>query len=324
MIDRNDALAAAFMIGATALGLSTQLPARGLHSTLRDADDANLLPPPQHTVVLSLGYRAALADLIWAQTLVLNGIRLQERRRFDANIALVDTINELDPTWRDPYRLVDTLVTMQTKAASLDQLRETRRILERGVRERPYDAGLWLVLGQFVGWIVPASYFGDEQRNEANEWREQGAEYLARAAELGSYDPNLQWQTLGAQRLFANMGQLRRAAEMYLSILATTDDPELRAELERRLDALGQQQVLGEDEERVTAYRARRASFEQLVRSHLPGTNGTRARLLGVPVDIARCAGGSRALDAASERCHASWQDWSSALPFGQPNSQPE
>jgi hypothetical protein len=297
-------------VSSAAAALRAQLPARELHATLRDGEDANLLPPPPHMVVLSLGYRAALADLLWARTLILNGTRLQERRRFDGNVPLLDIINELDPTWRDPYRLADTLVTLQVKTAPLDQVRAVRRVLERGVRERPYDAGLWLVLGQFVGWIAPPAYFEDRPE-EADAWRRAGAGYMARAAELGAADPSIQWQVIGAQRLFADLGQAERGVEMLLSMLATTDDPELRAELEARLDAQLKRRKLGQEERRVTEYRARRDAFERLAREHYPGANGVRSRLLGFPTDRAACAGDSVGRTASGKACASSWRDWS-------------
>ena len=58
---------------------------------LKTTRDVYTLPAPTQTVVLSLGYRAALADLINAHVLVSYGLHFQEKRLFET----VDRYHEL-------------------------------------------------------------------------------------------------------------------------------------------------------------------------------------------------------------------------------------
>jgi hypothetical protein len=50
---------------------------------LRATNDVYALPDPERVVVASLGYRSALADLIWGNLHVSYGRHFQEKRRFE-------------------------------------------------------------------------------------------------------------------------------------------------------------------------------------------------------------------------------------------------
>lgn len=310
---RADWISAGIAIAALMLAVVSQLPGRAEHAEIKETTETYLLPPPKQLAVMSMGYRAAVADVLWANVLVTQGLRMGERRRFDLAIEYVDAINELDPKWRDPYRMVDSLVTLQVKAAPLDQVYAVRRILERGVKERPTDAELWLVLGYFVQSIVPNSYLEDDPE-EAEKWRREGAEYLFRAAELAPADANIAWQSLGGARVFSEMGRFDRAIEMYNTILATTEDPALRARIETQLLELQRQQ-------RVTGAqlygRARRRAFENLMIEHYPGVSVHQALIMGHPRSVGACAGGGQSVFGSKARCAKSWRRWEELDPSG-------
>ena len=65
---------------------------------------------------MSLGHRAALADVIYANVLVSYGLHFKEKRRFEFAGQYLDTINALDPTFSVPYRYADTLLILQPVA----------------------------------------------------------------------------------------------------------------------------------------------------------------------------------------------------------------
>jgi tetratricopeptide (TPR) repeat protein len=300
---KGDGVAWLAALAGLAIALTSQLPGRVRHEQVKETTETYLLPPPEHLVVMSLGYRSALADVLWANILVTQGLRLGERRRFDIAIEYLDAVNELDPKWREPYKLADSLVTLQAKATPLEQVRGVRRILERGVRERPNDAELWLILGQFTGQIAPGTYLDDVDPVEAQRWREEGSEYLARAAELAPPNSNIAWQAMGAGRVFANSGRLDRAIEMFSAILATTDDPELRERVEALLEKL-QRDTGGRRSGKRT-----RVSCSGTCSARLTGASRSKALLLGPGRDPAACAGGARS--RADERtCPPSWTSW--------------
>lgn len=300
-MNAGDRLGLVCAVVGIAVAVTSQIPGRARHTEVKETSDVYLLPPPEQLTVMSLGYRAAVADVLWANVLVTQGLRLGERRRFDVAIEYLDAINELDPKWRDPYKMTDSLVTLQAKATPMDQIRAVRRILERGVRERPTDAELWLILGQFTAQIVPGSYLYDDPV-EAKKWQQEGSEYLARAAELAPADSNIQWQAMGAARHFAIAGRLDRAIDMYSAILATTDDPELRAEIESLL-------ALAQREKGATERELHRRDFNRFVIDELPGLSVGKALLLGPSPDPAGCAGGARRR-VSDVDCAFDWETW--------------
>src|ERR1700690_2993990 len=79
----------------------------------RTKRDIYALPSPRQAVAFSLGYRSAMAELIFAHVLVESGLHIQEHRRFDTLGTYLETVVALDPQFSTPYRLADTLLTFQ-------------------------------------------------------------------------------------------------------------------------------------------------------------------------------------------------------------------
>ena len=122
-------------------------------NVVRTSDDY-LLPSTEQTLTASLGYRAALADLIYAHVLVSYGIHFQEKHNFEFVGNYLDTINALDPQFRDPYRYADTLLTIQPAPVTEASYEKAREILNRGLKVLPYDTELWNSAGQFLAYIA--------------------------------------------------------------------------------------------------------------------------------------------------------------------------
>ena len=286
---------------AAALGLVSSARAElgRVSARVRDGEDVYLLPPSHQLKVLSLGYDAALADVLWAHTLVTQGLHLTERRRFDNVTRLYGAINELAPDWRTPYLMADALITLQTVPVGFEEVAAARVILERGVKHRPLDAELWLNLGQFVTYTAPASHM-DDHPDLIPVWREQGLRYLERAAELGA-DSNIGWQALGGASRLLRAGNREAAIRYYSKQYAIAEDPELRSTIERRLTGL-----LGEREKgRVIA---RRKAFDALRDAEFRwlGSDEGALMLLG-PQLRAECVGGGN----TTPGCAATWREWS-------------
>jgi hypothetical protein len=268
---------------------------------VKETSDVYVLPPPEDVIRLSLGYRAALADYLWSHVLVAQGLRISDRRRFEHVAVFIETINALDPQFRDPYRMADTLITFQIGETPVEEVRRARKIMERGVEARPLDGELWLILGQFVGYIAPGSYLKDEA--ESQQWRQDGARMLARAAELGGGDANVSWQAIGGAGILTRAGERDAAIRFLQRTLSVTDDEELKAQLRRQLAALMGQQ----DAERLQQKDQR---FRDLWHHDLPFVNKTMVLLLGPPVDAA-CVGGANVHDP---RCALTWREWSARV----------
>jgi hypothetical protein len=170
----------------------------------RVAGDVYALPSPRQTVVASLGYRAALADLLYAKILVEQGLHFEEKRLFEFVGRYLETINELDPKFRSPYVFADTLLTMQPVPAPWEYYVVARRVLERGMKERPFDTELWLQAGQFMAYLAGG-------RTEDSKIRQEWS-----LSQRGENDAMLRW----LQRVIAVVDDenVRRLALGYLKL----------------------------------------------------------------------------------------------------------
>lgn len=280
---------------------------------IKETSEVYLLPPPRQLVVLSLGYRAALADILWAHLLVSQGLHSFERRRYDNLTLLIDAINELDPTFRDPYRMADALVTFNIGGGhpvTPEDVRKVRSIMERGVQNRPLDADMWLGLGEFVAFIAPGTYLTDP--DEQQRWRVDGARMLGRAAELSGDQANIAWQAIGGARFLGRAGEIDAEIRFLERIMATTDDAELRQKARAHLE-----RVFGARFDDLVAAKRRRERLELLNRleqgvwdlrhTDVPYVTRRRYMVFGPPREPARCAGPGHAFDP---QCALTWRDW--------------
>jgi hypothetical protein len=311
--DRRAALRTLGLVLAAALVIATvRGPLFARHAHLRETSDVYALPPPRELAVLSLGYRSALADLLWAHVLVSQGLRTGERRRFDNLVRLLDSINELEPTYREPYLLAEPLITFQASETPREEVLAARAIMERGVQNRPLDAELWLRLGQFVAVLAPGTYLTDPA--EQARWRVEGAEMLRRAAELAGDSSYIAWQAMGGAKYLSRSGQIRFLEQM----LAFTSDEELKDKAQAKLDRLvAEEKSLErdwEEERRVRQEIERAQLFRRLDEGifaarhgDLPHVTRMEYMLLGPPRDPAYCAGGAHAREPA---CAPSWRAW--------------
>lgn len=305
-------LLAALVVGAVQPVLSER------HQQVRVKHDVYFLPPPSQVATLSLGYKAALADALWAHVLVSQGLHTSEKRRFENLIRLYDVINELDPSWRMPYLLADALITFQGTTTPVSEVIKAREILERGVKHRPHDAEIWLNLGQFVAFVAPSSYLEDTHPELAATWRIEGARMLARAAELGAGSMSyVSWQAVGGAGILEKAGERDAAIRFVQRALAVTDDEELKEYLLQRLQHLVGERVLDE-------HRRREEAFLEAARRSAPFLSRQTILELGPPPAPWHCAGPGQ---HRQPRCAPSWRQWAelhdTAHKAGEPAASP-
>jgi len=270
------------------------------HGALRDVSDVYALPSPEQTVGVSLGYRAALADLIYANTLVGYGIRSQERRPFEFVGNYLDTVIALDPGLRETYYFADTLLTLQAVRPPVENYVKAREILERGLEQFPYDAELWLVAGQYVAYLAPSAFSDPEVQKE---WRTAGARLLARACEIGADDRVLSRKCIGAAKTLNRAGERQATIRFLERLLALSDDPSVRAKARVMLE-----RELGQELDATLSER--RSRFEATRRADLPFVAEDLYLLLGPPLAAPRCAGGR----GDPLGCAATWRGWVARL----------
>jgi hypothetical protein len=174
-------------------------------------------------------------------------------------------------------------------------VRLARAYLERGTRELPQDARVWLKYGQFIAFIAP-SFLKDP--NGTQLWRKEGAEAMERAVELGA-DPD---EAMAATSMLSRAGATREAIHYLENAYAFTEHPSMREIHEaigKRLEALSSISL------RDQADATERTIDERWARE-LPTVSRDHYLLLGPVTDPARCAGPYAFEEAA---CARSWQD---------------
>lgn len=259
--------------------------------------DVYALPSPEQTVVLSLGYRAALADLLLAHVLVSYGLHFQEKRRFEFVGDYLDTITTLDPTFRRPYLFADTLLTLQPVAPRWSDYERARALQQRGLEALPHDGELWTTVGQFWAYLAPSA---TNDPAVQQEWRLAGARTLARGCELIGGNENLPFHCITAAAIFTRAGEREATVAFLQKVLAISDDEEIR-----RIAIGHLQRVLGEGE--VERVNARFEVFRKRWGADLPFVRKDTLLIIGPAFDPSYCSGAG---STAAEACVTSWRDW--------------
>lgn len=280
---------AAACVGALRPGLSARYHEVSVQS------DVYALPSPEQTVVMSLGHRAALADLLYASVLVSYGVHFQERRRFEFVGNYLDTINALDPKFAAPYRFADTLLTMQPKAPRWQDFVKAREILERGMAERPTDGLLHTNAGLFLAYLAPGQA---PDAKTKTEFRMRGARALARACELIGDDKNMPFHCVVAADIYTRAGEREATIAFLRRFLAIADDEEVR-----RIALGNLRKVVGEAERDRLMKRTN--ALNEIWGDDLPFISKDALLVIGPPSPAGACAG-----KPGREGCASSWRDW--------------
>lgn len=263
---------------------------------LKPTSDVYALPSPEQLTVVSLGYRAALADLIFAHVLVWHGLHFQEKRRFEFAAEYLDAVTTLDPKFRDPYYFGDTLIAVQAGKPTREDYVRARRLLEKGMRELPDDTELWLSGGQFMAYVA-APWLEDPKERDA--WRLEGARRMARACELVGSNENIPYNCISAASVLSRSGERDALIRFLERILAVSDDEAIRqyalAKLRQVMDAHGMEQL-----------ERRAQSLREAWKADLGYVSLTSALVVGPAFEPAACAGSNR----EKPECASTWAAW--------------
>jgi hypothetical protein len=282
-------LGAAFGVAWTQPRLAAKFAA------LRETSDTYAAPPPEQAIVLSLGYRAALADLIYAHLLVSYGLHFQERRRFEHVGQYLDLVTALDPKFAQPYLYADTLLTLQPVAARQEDYVKAKDILLQGTRELPFHQRLWFTAGQYLAYLAPPHI---EDEAEREQFRALGARLLSRACELVTDNTSIPYHCIAAAGLLNRSGEREALIQMLTRTLAVNDDEEIR---QRALAALSR--WVGEQQ--MELQQRRLQTFQRAWREDLPHISKEKLLLLGPKIDVAACVGLAQEQRA---ECQPSWR----------------
>jgi hypothetical protein len=243
--------------------------------TRRLSDEATL-PSPTAARLLSLGHREWAADLLWINALVYYGDTLatHQQQRFLQRYA--DTIEAVDPRFRQAYLWSATVSIYNARAIRRDSVDAAIRHLERGLREFPGDGEMLEHLGHAYLYELPRLLDDPVERAEAQR---RGAEYQRRAAAAGAGPP---WLALSAAAALEQAGLADRAIEHLRGIYLRTEDPQMRATIEARIE-----QITRERGTRDPAFEAERRIEDERRRS-FPYVPLQLYLFVGPPVDGVR------------------------------------
>lgn len=192
-------------------------------------EDVYYLPSPAALQVLSLGYRRALADLIWMRAQIYVGDELAERGGADHIFHYTEAMLAVDPDFRRVYRWIGVTGVYRSRDSTVAEVERAIAIMERGIERFPDDPKLVWDLGATIAFdLVPRM----EPSEERAEYERRGAELLQEAARRGEGPPWLVFSTIAQlSRLGENQRAIEHLQEMYL----LADDPTLRAQIEAEL-----------------------------------------------------------------------------------------
>jgi tetratricopeptide (TPR) repeat protein len=294
----NGVAGVAVLLAATLGVAATQPRLASTLRTIKEHDDVYAFPPPAELRAATLGWEAAAVDLLWAKLLVEYGVHWSERREFNDTPKYVDAILELEPTYLPVYRFVDTMLAYRPLQGTEDDVRKARAYLERGTRELPDDAKIWMQYGQFVAFIAP-SFLHDEA--DRRVWRRDGAVAMGRAVELGA-DAD---RAIAAANLLTRAGETQAAIRYLARAYALTEDPGMQEVHDRSGTLLGSCEVRAQRD----AADADASAISERWQRDLPFLSRGHYVLLGPSPDAAGCAG------VSAEASPACARDWPSALP---------
>jgi hypothetical protein len=229
------------LVQVLALGLSLMLVSfsrpqvAGMYKTLGTDSDIYAIPREDQLLLLSLGYRAAMADLLFGRTMVQAGVHFSERRVFHHLDAYLKGIIALDPKYLDVYVYADTLLNLSTVVMPPENLRIARDIQERGLKEFPHEPQLWLSVGQFIAYLAPQRLPENEDKRE---WRLAGARIIEHACDIWSKREVLPDVCMSSATLFSKEGETAAAMRSLERLITIADDERVRARAMEKLRKL--------------------------------------------------------------------------------------
>jgi len=200
--------------------------------TTETYEDIYYLPPPAWLPVFSLGYREALADLIWMRALVYFGEEFRERGAGRHVFDYGEAILALDPDFRRVYRWIGMAGIYRPNAVSVADTRRAVGFLERGVARFPNDGELAWDLGATEMYeLVPMLPAGPEK----DALKLQAATHMMTAARLGAGPA---WLVLANATQLERLGKMEQAARHLEEMYGSVQDPDLRSQIATQIAAI--------------------------------------------------------------------------------------
>ncbi|HWB78366.1 MAG TPA: hypothetical protein VG755_25545 [Nannocystaceae bacterium] len=223
------------VLGALALGVLAHVAHAGTLARRKEVPaelDVLYVPPPGQLAPMAVGYREALADLIWVRALIYSGSQLGSAQ-VDAVGRYVDAITGLSPRFRRAYLWGGiTVVYGGQSSVTREMVDRAIGIYRAGMREFPESHELLYPFGMLLLTQSPSTPgYSDEERKAM---REEGIELIRRAAAFGA-DPLVRQY---AATLVSEQGDQALTIQFLESQLAQAEDEDHRRMLRSKLSRL--------------------------------------------------------------------------------------
>lgn len=224
------------LIALVALALASDALRASAHERYQSAqryEDVYYLPPADWLPVLSLGWDEAAADLLWMRALVYFGQEFEHAGDVEHVFDYADAIVALDPHFLAAYRWMGMAGLYRPQAITVEDLERSVAFMERGAERFPNDGELAWNLGAALAFELPP-LLGDDP-DGIREARARGLPYLMKATRLGAAP---EWSALSNATLLLRIGRRAQAIQHLTQMKALVEDPETRARIEARIQAL--------------------------------------------------------------------------------------
>lgn len=223
-------VAVALATGAGAVAVRERVSAE--RGSMPDDADVLYVPQSQYLRPMSLGFREALADLLWVRALVFTGVSLGHTdvravRRY------AGAISGLAPRFARVYQWGGVTAVYSGSRVTRDEVDVAIEIYREGVREFPEDHTLLYGLGMLLTHQVPSTPgYGADERAAA---RQEGIQLIRQAAAFGA-DPLVRQY---AATLVSEHAESALARQFLEAELAQARDADYRRMLRKKLRDIG-------------------------------------------------------------------------------------
>jgi hypothetical protein len=229
--------------------------ANRLRARFPAGEDVLYLPQPSALHALALGHDELAADLVFIRGLVYFGSQLEEKGEYRWLENYLDTITELDPRWKTPFRWAGVATMYNGKPITNRAVMLSNHFLERGVKQFPEDWELPFMLG--CNYLFELHTDDPRQRDE---WRRIGGEWVRHAAIVGGAPS---WVPLLAATIMRQEGQEEAAVRHLEEVYVSTQDERTREQVRNELVSLHAKIDLAREQRE-------RGAFEKAWRATLP------------------------------------------------------
>jgi len=221
-------------------------------------EDIYYLPPPQWLQVMSLGYRRALADLVWLRALIYFGDEFENRGAVKHVFNYGDSMLVLDPDFERVYRWIGVAGVYTPEGSPIEYLERAVAVLRQGAQRFPDDGKLAWDTGATISYELLPRLPKDHPNRE--QLQLEANEHMMAAARLGE---GPEWLVLTNATLLHKLGQSEREQRHLEEMYAIVRNPDVKAQIELRLSRL-------RDEAYAEAFRNANAEFEERRQQEFP------------------------------------------------------